>query len=89
MNYIESELVSPIANENLIDTLVKKLELLKERPYAWSLVKNDQLATKGFRSIQIRNYTVFYVIDEEHQKIVLARFLHGSRDWSNILKKDK
>jgi hypothetical protein len=49
-------------------------------------VRNDYLANKGFRWLGIKNYMMFYIVDEKREKIYLIRFLYGRRDWMNILK---
>jgi plasmid stabilization system protein ParE len=48
------------------------------------MVPNDYLASMGFRFTMVRNYMLFYTIEEKEINIV--RFLYGHRDWINILK---
>jgi hypothetical protein len=53
-----------------------KLYKIKENPNIRSLVQDKYLASLGYRWINVKNYTIFYII----------RFLYGRRNWINILK---
>ena len=87
-NFIMEEYDSPLAADNLIIHLKDKLNQLKEKPFSRAIVKDTVLASKGYRIIQIKNYLLFYKVDEKSKIVKLHRFLHGSRDWVNILKED-
>ena len=84
--YICENFKSVIVADDLIDTLFQKIDDLEKTPYMWSLVSNEILASYGFRMFQVKNYLLFYFIDEIEATVVIARFIHGSRDWSSILK---
>ena len=43
---------------------------------------------KGYRSIKVKNYVIFYVIHEENNTVILHRFLYSKMDWANILMGD-
>ncbi|MDR3338399.1 MAG: type II toxin-antitoxin system RelE/ParE family toxin [Treponema sp.] len=34
----------------------------------------------------VKNYMLFYTINEEEKIVTVIRFLYGHRDWKNILK---
>jgi plasmid stabilization system protein ParE len=86
LEYIAYTLNAPIASRNLYYEIDKKIKEIEDNPYSCPLVRNDYLANKGFRWLGIKNYMMFYVVDEKHGKIYLIRFLYGRRDWINILK---
>ena len=86
--YIKENLNAPMAAENLMKELKVKLKYLKENPYARSFVQDKFLASIGFRPIRVKNYVIFYIIDEEKSIINLIRFLYSKRDWKNILRED-
>jgi len=33
----------------------------------------------------IKNYLLFYVVEEDHKTVTVIRFLHGRRNWKSIL----
>ena len=85
LNYIEEELESPMASKRLSLELDEAYSKLEKNPYRRPLVQNKFLAIKGFRSINIKNFTLFYIIDEETNLVILHRFMYGKRDWASIL----
>jgi plasmid stabilization system protein ParE len=85
LDYISSDLYSPQAAENHLAEFERTLELLEENPYIRPLVRYDYLADKGFRSIMVKKYYVFYTVDKEAGVVNLIRFIHSRRDWASIV----
>jgi plasmid stabilization system protein ParE len=50
----------------------------------YPVVLNNELASIGFRFVMIKNYMLFYIIEENQINII--RFLYGRRNWINILR---
>jgi len=84
-NYINDNLEAPMAAENLMKELYEKLNHIKKNPYSRPLVQDEYLASLGIRSIRVKNYLVFYYIEDE-KFINLITFMYGRRDWIKILK---
>jgi plasmid stabilization system protein ParE len=85
-NYIKDKLEAPMAAENLMAELFNKLNDVKEKPYSRPLVHDEYLASLGIRSIKVKNYLVFYNIDEDNNYINAISFMYKKRDWINLLK---
>ena len=88
LKYISEILEVPKAAENHYEELTKTYNKLQENPFRRSLVQNKNLAAKGIRSIKIKNYLLFYKINESDNTVFLYRFLYCRRDWVNILSND-
>jgi plasmid stabilization system protein ParE len=86
--YIKEKLEAPKAAENLIMELLNKLKYLKETPLTRPLVQDSYLASFKVRSIKIKNYVLYYIVDEDNNKVNMIRFLYNKRDWINILKEN-
>ena len=86
--YISENLEAPRAAENLMKELKAKLNYLKENPFARSFVQDEFLANIGFRPIKVKNYIIYYIVDEVKNEINLIRSLYKARDWINILKEE-
>ncbi|MDR2588817.1 MAG: type II toxin-antitoxin system RelE/ParE family toxin [Spirochaetales bacterium] len=84
--YIKETLEAPHAAENLIKDIVEKLEYIKKTPYARSLVHDNYLTSLGIRSIKIKNYVLYYNVEEEKKSINIIRFFYNKRDWIKLLK---
>ena len=83
--YISSQLNAPEAALNIIREIRKTLLNLKENALIYPYVRDDRLATLGYRSVTTKNYTSFYVIYEKENKVYIDRILYSRRDWKNII----
>jgi mRNA-degrading endonuclease RelE of RelBE toxin-antitoxin system len=82
--YVAETLEAPTAAENLVEKIIQKLNYIKETPFSRPLVQDTYLASLGIRSIKVRNYVLYYCVDEENKKINVIRFfwlfrLNGGR----------
>jgi len=41
---------------------------------------------KNIRKVNVRNYVIFYIIDEEKNKAIILRIGHVFMDWEKYLK---
>ena len=41
---------------------------------------------KNIRKINIKNYIVFYIVDESNSKAIVLRIGHAFMDWEKYLK---
>jgi plasmid stabilization system protein ParE len=85
-NYIKDKLEAPMAAENLIKEILEKLNKIRENPNIRPLVQDKYLASLGYRLINVKNYMIFYIIDEDNKHVKIIRFLYNKRNWINILK---
>ena len=85
VKYIADVLKAPTAANNLLDEIKKHEEILENTPGIFPRVPNEYLASMGFRFTIVKNYLMFYSINEDEKTIVVHRFLYGHRDWVNIL----
>ncbi|MCL2185498.1 MAG: type II toxin-antitoxin system RelE/ParE family toxin [Treponema sp.] len=89
--YIRDTLQAPMAAEKLMKELYEKLDHIREKPYSRPLVQDKLLASFGIRSIKVKNYLLFYNIEEDEaekdkKNINVITFMYSKRDWINILK---
>jgi toxin ParE1/3/4 len=85
-NYIKDKLEAPMAAENLIKEILEKLIKIRENPNIRPLVQDKYLASLGYRLINVKNYMIFFIIDNDNKHIKIIRFLYNKRNWINILK---
>ena len=83
--YIKENLEAPMAAENLMKEVKQKLEYLKEKPTVRPIIKDELIAALNLRAIKVKNYVVYYSVNEKIQTIRLVRFLYNKSDWINIL----
>ena len=88
--YIANEFQEPGIAVNTIDAILDAISTLEDMPDRIALVKEKHLAEKGIRPLHVKNYTVFFRINEvkeaESQKsIAIVRVLYSRRDWASLL----
>lgn len=86
VTYIADSLKAPKAADHLLTEIEKYEELLETNPHIYPLVPDEYLAERGIRYVLVKNYIVFFVIDEKDKTVNVFRFLYGRRDWKNILQ---
>ena len=89
VKYIADILKAPKAANNLLDEIKKHEEILEHTPGIFPCVPNEYLASMGFRFTIVKNYLMFYSINEDEKTVVVHRFLYGHRDWINILAENQ
>jgi len=83
--YITTELLAPEAADNLLNDLERQIADLQYMPNRFALVSAKRLAELGIRSVPIKNYTVFYTVDEKAGAVTIISVMYGRRDWVNLL----
>ena len=82
--YIAFSLLEPEIAKKLKHRIVAGLNSLKEMPGRYPLYQEEPWKSRGFRRINIGNYSGFYVVAENTVQVI--RIVYGGRDISSILK---
>jgi len=83
--YIANELHSPQAAINLLDEIDRQILNLEQMPKRFALVSDERLARLGIRLIPVKNYLIFYLVNEQARTVTIARVLYGKRNWVHLL----
>lgn len=79
--YVMAE--SPASAQALAERMEKQLALLSGQPLMGKTSGDAKLAGMGYRFIVVKNYLVFYTVEEKD--VLGHRIMHGTRDYLNIL----
>ena len=85
VSYIKDKLVEPnIAKEysKLIRAKIKSLEYSPER---FALIDRDIVKHGNFRMMVIKNYIVFYRVNNNKKIVNVERIIYGGMDWKSII----
>ena len=85
IRYIRSQLLAPITADNMLELLNDSMQGLAEFPKKHPLVKDERLASLGYRILRVKNYIVFFSVDDEKKEVNIERILYARRDWLSIL----
>ena len=83
--YISSGLNAPETALNMIKTIKAEISKLRKNALFHSLVRDERLASIGYRPLVIKNYIAFYIVNEKEKTVEIDRILYDRRDWQNIL----
>ena len=84
-SYIVINLGNVIAASALADAFMEQIENFCLQPRAGTSVENEFLKRDDVRYFLVKNYIVYYVVDDVSRKIVVLRFVYGKRNRDNIL----
>lgn len=85
VKYIASQLSAPLSVPNMMDLLDEALTGLPDLPQYCPVVKDERLSQMGYRKLIVKNYVVFFSIDEKNKVVNTKRILYVRRDWLRIL----
>lgn len=85
-DYISDELKNPIAADNLSEELVKAAEGLTEFPYSNPVYVPMKPLKYEYRKIAVKNYLMFYRVDEKNKTVAVTRVIYGKRDYGKFME---
>ena len=83
--YIAKELHAPEAAAALAEDIYNAAADLKYMPKRFPHVSDERLAHQGIRLIPVKNYLIFYNVDDIRHIVTVVRVLYGRRDWVNLM----
>ncbi len=83
--YISEHLVAPKAANDLLDNIETSIMRLKDFLYSGSPAVDDILNSRGYRKLIVKNYILFYLIDETEKQVVIMRVLYGAQQYESLL----
>jgi plasmid stabilization system protein ParE len=81
VDYLNS--LSPDAAIKYYDRIVGKIGSLAEMPERCPLLKDPQLRLRGYRTLIVENYMVFYVVKSD--TVQIRRILYSRRQYEWML----
>ena len=81
VRYIGYELFNPNAAEKLADEMIDAAERLTDFPYINAIHQSIKPLKKEYRKLIVKNYIMFYWIDENKKRVTIARVIYARRDY--------
>ena len=86
VSYISHELLSPETAAGWVDYLQKEISGLDTFPARNPCIEEEPWKTKGIRRLPVKNFLVYYWIDEENSTVWITAVIYGKRDQIERLK---
>lgn len=84
-SYIAADLKEPQIAKKLVEKIEESVMSLALFPLRHNLVSDEHLAVRGFRSIMVDSYLIFYMVSEKDITVIVVRILYGKRNWRHLL----
>lgn len=78
--YISCELCAPEAANILADKMEKAMLTLSELPQKYVLLDEEPWRTEGVRKMIVKNFLIYFWIDEENDKVQVMAIIYNKRD---------
>lgn len=86
VRYISRELNNPIAADQLAVELIEAGDSIPAMPYANPAYIPIRPLKHEYRKLLVRNYIMFYWLDEEKKMVTVARVVYAKRDYKKLLE---
>lgn len=85
VRYIASQLSAPVSALHMMELLEEAMAGLSDMPQRCPLVADQRLSQMGYRKLTVKNYIVFFSIDEKNKVVDIERILYARREWLRFL----
>lgn len=80
IHYITHELKAPDAALHLIDTFEDSFASLAQFPQRVALIDEEPWRTKGIHRLPVKNFLVYFWIDDDNMTVQITAVIYGKRD---------
>lgn len=85
--YIAEELLAPQAAKDLLSAMRDAAASLEGLPFRNPLLEEDKWREQGIRKIVVKNFLMYYWINEEKRTVYVTAVIYGKRNQLNELEK--
>ena len=85
VRYISETLQNPTAAERLAEELIEAGDSILTFPYANPVHMPIRPLKREYRKLRVRNYLMFYWVDEERKLVTVARVIYARRNYEGLL----
>ncbi len=86
ISYLRYSLTGDIIADKYKILFKQELKNLEDIATSMPILSESLTGHRNIRKINVRNYIVFYIVDEENSKALVLRIGHAFMDWEKYLK---
>lgn len=86
ISYLRYNLAGDIIADKYKILFKQDLKQLENIAGSIPILNEELTGHKNIRKISVRNYIVFYIVDEESSRAIVLRIGHAFMDWEKYLK---
>ncbi|WP_040327243.1 type II toxin-antitoxin system RelE/ParE family toxin [Fannyhessea vaginae] len=84
--YIATELKEPIIAKRILELLKLEMMSLQTMPYRVKCIDEQPWGELGFRKIRVKNYYVYFCVDESRKEVQILAVIYVRRDQAKQLE---
>ena len=84
--YISNHLQNPTAAKKIAQEFINQANSITQFPYQFSVYQPIGPLKYEYRNIKVKNFLIFYTINEKNKIITIVRVLYQKMDISKILE---
>lgn len=84
--YIATELKEPRAAKRMLELIKSEMMSLQTMPYRVKLISEQPWCELGFRKIRVKNYYVYFCVDESRKEVQILAVIYVRRDQAKQLE---
>lgn len=85
VHYISNDLMAPDAAHNLLDKMKAEITKLSSFPKKYDLIDEEPWRTEGVRKIVVKNFLIYYWVDDENNRVQVTAVIYSRRDQTKQL----
>ena len=86
LKYLRYNLAGDIIADKYKLLFKQELKKLEDIAGGMPILSQELTGYNNIRKVNVRNYIVFYIVDEENSKALVVRIGHAFMDWEKYLK---
>ena len=83
--YISNDLKEHAAAQRICDLIETEISALNQFPMRVAVIEDEPFAAKGIRRLLIKNYTIFYIVDNPAEEVHVLRVVYNRREWNSLM----
>lgn len=87
--YIAFQLMEPRIAAEMYESITSSIRSLKDFPLRNALIDYEPWHSKGLRKMPVKNYLVFYTVDDTRNMIHIIRIMYGARNIERQLSENE
>lgn len=80
VHYISYDLMAPEAANHLLDNIKAAISTLDSLPKRHALIEEEPWRSEGIRKIIVKNFLVYYWVDDNNNKVHITAVIYNKRD---------
>lgn len=80
VHYISNDLMAPDVANKLLDKMRAEITKLLSFPKKYALIDEEPWRTEGIRKIVVKNFLIYYWVDDENNRVQVTAVIYSRRD---------